>query len=122
MGAEGLSKHLQQDVFLQAVQPLLAGSPSCGRRGESVGESNSALLPRPQRSQRRLLRLGQAPDTCDIQSLIGAVASQCLHVLGAVQIPDRDGPVIPANGQPAAIGTHLERLDCPLVHTLATGL
>src|SRR5258708_18823668 len=32
-----------------------------------------------------------------------------------LEVPERDGPIIPATGQRAAIGTHLERLDCSLM-------
>src|SRR5258706_5732793 len=36
-------------------------------------------------------------------------------MLATVQVPERDGPIIPTAGQHAPIGTHLERLDCPLM-------
>src|SRR5579864_1338153 len=36
-------------------------------------------------------------------------------MLAALQLPDVDSTIVPATGQRAAIGTHLERLDCPLV-------
>src|SRR5260370_25225658 len=36
-------------------------------------------------------------------------------MLAALQLPDVDSAIVPATGQRAAIGTHLERLDCPLV-------
>src|SRR5258708_34556510 len=36
-------------------------------------------------------------------------------MLGALQLPDVDSAIVPATGERAAIGTHLERLDCPLV-------
>src|SRR2546421_1744667 len=79
---------------------------------------------RPQRAQRRLLRLGQSPNTVDIEALVESI-SQCLQRLATLEVPEPDGPVIPATGQPAAIGTHLERLHRALVrlshpHTLAT--
>src|SRR5713226_2666518 len=73
------------------------------------------LLNGPQRTQGGLLRLGQALDPCDIESLVGAVASQCAQMLATLQIPERDGPVLPATGQSASIGTHLERLHRPLM-------
>src|SRR5204863_7625273 len=38
--------------------------------------------------------------------------------LATVQVPERDGPVLPAAGQRAAIGTHLERLHRPLMRLL----
>src|SRR5712692_1726829 len=36
-------------------------------------------------------------------------------MLAALQLPDVDSAIVPATGERAAIGTHLERLDCPLV-------
>src|SRR5260221_6528119 len=36
-------------------------------------------------------------------------------MLATLQVPERDSPIIPATGQSAAIGTHLERLDGPLM-------
>ena len=36
-------------------------------------------------------------------------------MLAALQLPDIDGAIVPATGERAAIGTHLERLDCSLV-------
>src|SRR2546425_5392690 len=74
-----------------------------------------SALHRPQRTQRGLLRLGQSPDPRDIEALVGAVASQRAERRATLQVPDSDGPVLPAAGQPASIGTHLERLDCPLM-------
>src|SRR5256712_4122538 len=68
--------------------------------------------------QRGLLRLGQAPDPCDIEALVGAVASQRAQMLATLQVPDGDGPVLPATGQPASIGTQLERLHGPLMRLL----
>src|SRR5207245_11047995 len=45
-------------------------------------------------------------------------------MLAALQLPHVDSAIVPATGERAAIGTHLERLDCPLVrpahlHTLS---
>src|SRR2546421_3690515 len=36
-------------------------------------------------------------------------------MLAPLEVPQRDGPVIPATGEPAPIGTHLERLHRPLM-------
>src|SRR6266567_5606728 len=77
-----------------------------------------SALHRPQRTQGGLLRLGQSPDPRDIEALVGAVASQRAERRATLEVPDSDGPVLPAAGQPASIGTHLERLDCPLMRLL----
>src|SRR6266702_2609774 len=83
--------------------------------GSMLGAVRSLVLHCPQRSERSQLRLGQAPDARDIQSLVGAVAAQRAERLAALQVPERDGPVIPATGQRAPIGTHLERVHRPLM-------
>src|SRR5438876_8848219 len=36
-------------------------------------------------------------------------------MLAALQLPDVDSAIVSATGERAAVGTHLERLDCPLV-------
>src|SRR5205823_14549795 len=46
------------------------------------------------------------------------VASHRAQMLATVQVPEHDGPVIPATGEPAPIGTHLERLHHPLMRFL----
>src|SRR2546423_6045367 len=86
--------------------------------GSVLDAWHRSALHRPQGTQRGLLRLGQSPDPCDIEALIGSIPSQRLQMLATVQVPERDGPIIPAAGQPAPIGTHLERLDCPLMRLL----
>src|SRR3954470_11798619 len=68
--------------------------------------------------QRGLLRLGETPDPRDIEALIGSIPSQRAERFATLQVPERDDPVIPAAGQSASIGTHLERLDCPLMRLL----
>src|SRR3989442_15703793 len=83
--------------------------------GSMLGAVRNLVLHCPQGTQRGLLRLGQAPDARDIEALVGPVAAQCAAMLTALQGPERDGPIIPATGQNAPIGTHLERLDCPLM-------
>ncbi len=83
--------------------------------GSVLGAVHRSVLNCPQRMQRGLLRLGQAPDPCDIEALVGAVASQRAQMLATLQVPERDGPVIPATSQKPPIGTHLERLHCPLM-------
>src|SRR6266566_9966925 len=80
-----------------------------------LGAVSSLVLHGPQRTQGGLLRLGQTPDACDIQSLVGSIPPQRAQMLATVQVPDSDGPVIPATGQPAPIETHLERLHRPLM-------
>ena len=77
--------------------------------------ANARFLSRPQGAQRCLLRLGHSPDSRDIEPVVGPVASQRAEMLATVQVPERDDPVIAATGQRAVIGTHLERLDCPLM-------
>jgi hypothetical protein len=76
-------------LFLPATNP-----DSCN--GPALSEGTCALFSHPQRSQRRLLCLGQAPDPRNIEALVGSVASQRSEILATVQVPDRDGPVIPA--------------------------
>src|SRR5712692_4130689 len=80
-----------------------------------LGAVRSPVLHCPQGAQRGLLRLGQAPDACDIEPLVGPVASQRAERLATLQVPERNDSVIPTTGQNAAIGTHLERLDRPLM-------
>src|SRR5205807_8309432 len=46
---------------------------------------------------------------------VGSIPPQCAQMLATLQVPDRDGPIIAATDQPAPIGTHLERLDGPLM-------
>src|SRR2546425_12114303 len=82
--------------------------------GSVLDAWHRSALHRPQRAQRRLLRLGQALPPADIEALVGAVAPQRPQMLATLEIPDVDGPVIAATGEPLAIGTHSERLDCPL--------
>src|SRR3989442_1663024 len=96
---------------------VVAGGPRCWPRrpelGSVLGAVPGSILHCPQRTQRGLLRLGQAPDTRDIQSLVGAVAAQRAERLTTLQVPERNDPVIPTTGQRAPIGTHLERLHHP---------
>src|SRR2546426_1544624 len=65
--------------------------------------ANARFLERSQGAQRRLLRLGETPDVRNIESLVGSIPPQRLQRLATVQVPEQDGPVIPATGQPAAI-------------------
>src|SRR5258708_9796619 len=73
------------------------------------------VLQGPQGAQRRLLGLGQTPDARDSEALLGPVATQGAHVFAAVHIPEPDGPIIAATGEPVAIGTDLEGLHLPLM-------
>src|SRR3989440_4547817 len=81
----------------------------------ALGAVHRSVLNCPQGTQRGLLRLRQALDPYDIQPLIGSVASQCAQMLATLQVPDGDGSILPATGQPASIGTQLERLHRPLM-------
>src|SRR5437588_1440744 len=86
-----------------------------GQLGSVLDAWHSSALHRPQRAQRRLLRLGQALHSTNIEALVGPVAPQCPQMLAALEIPGLDGPVIAATGEPLAIRAHSERLDCPLM-------
>src|SRR5260370_36347695 len=79
-----------------------------------LGAVPGSILYGPQRTQRGLLRLSHAPDPCDIEALVRPVAAQRAEMLATLQVTERDGPIIPATGQRAAIGTPLDRLDCSL--------
>jgi hypothetical protein len=87
--------------------------------------ATARFLERPQGAQRRLLRLGETPDAGDSESLVGPISPQRFQRLAAPDVPEPDGPVISATGEPASIGTSLERLHSDLMrllhpHTLAT--
>src|SRR5258708_4954407 len=69
----------------------------------------------PQRAQCCFLRLGHSPDPCDIEALVGAVASQRPHQLGALDVPHLDGTILPATDQQTAIGADLKRVDGSLM-------
>src|SRR2546423_15478112 len=108
--------------FLTDDEPLVHELDQSNIRESSSGiesllflQKPSPLLNRPQGTQGGLLRLGQSSDPRDIEALVGPVASQRAEMLATLQVPERDGPIIPATGQRAAIGTHLERLDGPLM-------
>src|SRR5438132_1255470 len=108
--------------FLKYDEPLAHELNQSNIRESSSGIESLLSLQEPfpllnssQRTQGGPLRLGQSSDPSDIQALVGPVASQRAERLATVQVPERDDPVIPATGQRAAIGTHLERLDCPLM-------
>src|SRR5438552_11412321 len=89
------------DPFSALMQPWWSES------GSVLDTWHRSALHRPQRTQGGLLRLGQSPDPRDIEALVGAVASQRAQMLATVQVPDGDGAVLPATGQPAPIGTQL---------------
>src|SRR3989442_2558471 len=75
--------------------------------------ANARFLKRAQRIQRRLLCLGETPDARDSEPLVESIPPQRLLQLATLEVPEPDGPVIPATGQPAAIGTHLHRVHPP---------
>src|SRR5260370_13300613 len=81
----------------------------------------SSVLHGPQRTQRGLLLLGQAPDPCDIKALVGPVASQRAQSLATLEVPEHNGPVIAATGEPAAIGTPLHAVHGPAMFTQHPG-
>src|SRR5260370_11856045 len=88
-----------------------------------LSPSHRSALNRAQREQRCLLRFCQPPDLGDSKSLVRSVTPQRPQLLPALDVPQGDGPVIPATGQPAPIGTSPERTDRPLMrlshpHTL----
>src|SRR2546427_1781573 len=108
--------------FLKYDEPLAHELNQSNIRESSSGIESLLSLQEPfpllnssQRTQGGLLRLGQSCDPSDIQALVGPVASQRAERLATVQVPERDGPIIPATGQNTPIGTHLERLDGPLM-------
>ena len=68
------------------------------RAGGVLGAMRSLVLHCPQRTQRSLLRLGQAPGARDIRSLIGSIPPQRLERLATLEIPEQNGPVITATG------------------------
>src|SRR6266567_3426756 len=86
----------------------------------SSDEDQSLLVRRrsfecSQRAQRRLLCFGEPPDARDSEALVGAIPPQGAQVLTTREVPDGDSAIVPTTGKRAAIGTHLERLNCPLV-------
>ena len=87
-----------------ATQPLALG--------RVLGTVARLVLHGPQGGD---LGLGQSSDAGDIEALVGPVAAQGVQMLATLQVPDLDGPIIAATGQPAAIGTDLERLHGPLM-------
>src|SRR5260221_12225815 len=97
------------------ARPWWASKPRWSELESTLGAVSSLVLHCSQRTQRGLLRLSQALDARDIEALVRPVAAQRAEMLATLEFPERDDPVIPATGQPTAIGTPLERLDCPLM-------
>jgi hypothetical protein len=98
--------------LLKVIQGHAFRSPSRCLLG-AVAPLIRLVLQGPQGAQRRLLGLGQTPDARDSEALVGPVATQGAQVFAAVHIPDPDGPIIAATGEPVAIGTDLEGLHLP---------
>src|SRR5258708_21000401 len=73
-----------------------------------LGDCHRRALNCPQRAQCCFLRLGHSPDPCDIEALVGAVASQRPHQFGALDVPHLDGTILPPTDRQTAIGPHLE--------------
>src|SRR5258706_5309846 len=86
-----------------------------GLLGGVLDAWHRSALNRPQRAQRGLLRLRQSLHPADIEALVGPVAAQRAQRLATLEVPQRDGPVIPATGQQAPIGTAPERPDRTLM-------
>src|SRR6266700_1062562 len=115
----------RKDELPGSPTPRTWGGPTCRRydlgcHPSFTGKSrefstNTHLLERPQGAQRCLLCCGETPDARDIESLVGSILPQRLELLATVQIPEHNGSIIPAARQSAAIRTHLERLDSPLM-------
>src|SRR6266702_2402486 len=102
--------------MFEKSKPFQTKQEGCSCTGKSREFStNTPVLERPQGVQRRLLRVGEASDARDIESLVGSILPQRLELLATVQIPEHNGSIIPAARQSAAIRTHLERLDGPLM-------
>src|SRR5438270_234360 len=59
--------------------------------------AHAHFLERPQRAQRRLLCLGKTPDARDVESLVESIP-QRLQRLAVLEVPEPDGPIIPATG------------------------
>src|SRR5437588_1617281 len=74
-----------------------------------LGALRSSILNGPQSPQGGDLGLGQALDARDIEPLIGSVTAQSAHMLATLKAPEPDRSVLPAAGEPAAVGTHFER-------------
>src|SRR6266571_1654764 len=102
--------------MFEKSKPFQTKQEGCSCTGKSREFStNTPVLERPQGVQRRLLRVGEASDARDIESLVGSILPQRLELLATVQIPEHNGSIIPAARQSAAIRTYLERLDGPLM-------
>ena len=76
----------------------LAMQPRRPHLGSLLGVVPGNILNSPQGPQRGDLGLGQSSDPRDIQSLVGAVASQRAQMLTTLEVPERDGPIFPAAG------------------------
>src|SRR5258706_1420828 len=83
--------------------------------GSELGAVHSRVLNRPQRSQRRLLRLGHSPNPGGINALLRPVAPHRLQLLAALEIPHLNGIIIAATGQSPPIGPYAGPLDATLM-------
>ena len=79
---------------LVARSPMEASKPQRPGLGSVLGAVHRSVLNCPQGTQRGLLRLRQALDPCDIQPLIGSVASQRAQRLAPLEVPERESPAI----------------------------
>src|SRR6516162_10419707 len=71
--------------------------------------AHARFLEGPQGAQRRLLCLGNTPDAGDSEPLVRPVSPQRLQRLATLKFLEHDSSVIPATGEPAAIGAHFDR-------------
>src|SRR6266849_10465816 len=74
-----------------------------------LGALRGSIFNGPQGTQGGDLGLGQALDARDIEPLIGSITAQSAHMLATLKAPEPDRSVLPAAGEPAAVGTHFER-------------
>src|SRR5256885_13448278 len=74
-----------------------------------LGAIRGSILNGPQGTQGGDLGLGQALDARDSEALIGPVTAQRAQMFATLKAPEPDRSVLPAAGEPAAVGTHFER-------------
>jgi hypothetical protein len=61
---------------------------------------------------------GQAPDSRNIETLVGPVTSPAVERLATLHVPEHNGAVIAATGQPAAVRAQPERAHHTLMRRL----
>src|SRR5258708_3017839 len=98
-----------RDPFSASMEPWWPAS------GDVLRVRRGSTLNRPQRTQRRQLRLGHSSDPRDIESFVRPVTPQRPYIPALLQTPQSNRIVVPATGQRLPVGTHLERLDPSLM-------